>query len=155
MLSLLSARKIVDQAIRHAQDLNVTISVAVCDDTGRLIAFNQMDGSFDWESDRCAMGKAVAAAVSGFASDRLTEHIQRLGMMMTSHSNVMPPLGRRGGIPVIENGVVRGGCGVSGTPTEEQDERCALAGVAALNENPQVPRHGLSVFKLCDCGLDR
>jgi glc operon protein GlcG len=134
MLSLLKARKIIDQAIRRAQELDVSISVAVCDSAGRLIALNQMDGSHGWDSDRCSMGKAVAAAVTGLPSDRLSEHMQRFGMKATSHRNVVPPRGERGGLPVIEGGVVQGGCGVNGAATAEQDEECARAGIAVLNE---------------------
>lgn len=134
MLSLSKARMIVDRAIRRAQELDLNVSVAVCDNTGRLVALNQMDRSRGWESDRCSMGKAVAAAVTGLPSDRLIEHMQKFGMRSTSCSNVVPPRGQRGGLPIIEGGVVQGGCGVSGAATPEQDEECAMAGIAALNK---------------------
>jgi glc operon protein GlcG len=139
MLSLLKARKIVDRAIQRAQELDVNVSVAVCDNTGRLVALNQMDRSRGWESDRCSMGKAVAAAVTGRSSDRLIEHMQRFGMKLTSCSNVVPPRGQRGGLPIIEGGVVQGGCGVSGAATAEQDEECAMAGIAVLDEARTEP----------------
>ena len=73
MLTLIKARKIVDQAIRRARELSVNVSVAVCDNRGRLIALNQMDGSVSWEVDRSSMAKAVAAAVMGRPSDQLFE----------------------------------------------------------------------------------
>jgi uncharacterized protein GlcG (DUF336 family) len=133
-LSLLKARKVVAEAIRQAQQLDLIISVAVCDPTGRLIAFNQMDGSRVWDSDRCSMGKAVAAAVTGSPSDQLIDHLERMGLRSGSCSQVVPPRGQRGGLPIIEGGVVLGGCGVSGAATPEQDEECARAGIAALNE---------------------
>jgi uncharacterized protein GlcG (DUF336 family) len=139
MLSLLKARKIVDQAILRARELGLNISVAVCDGAGRLIAFNQMDRSCGWESDRCAMGKAVAAAIAGLPSDQLGEHIQRLGMRSMSHTNVVPPRNQRGGLPVFISGIVQGGCGVSGGATTDQDEDCAMAGIAALNEPRTEP----------------
>ena len=132
MLTLLKALKIVDRAIRRARELDVNISVAVCDDTGRLIALNQMDRSRDWESDRSSMGKAVAAAVTGLPSDRLIEHQRKFGMRLSSHNNIVHPRGQRGGVPIIEGGVVQGGCGVSGAATGELDEECAMAGIAAL-----------------------
>jgi uncharacterized protein GlcG (DUF336 family) len=133
MFSLLKARKIVDQAIRRAREINVNVSVAVCDNRGRLIALNQMDDSISWEADRCSMGKAVAAAVTGRASDQLFEHLRKGGPRMSSNYNVVPPRGQRGGLPVFEKGVVQGGCGVSGAATAEQDEECARAGIAALD----------------------
>src|SRR5204862_5943872 len=36
MLTLLKARKIVNQALLRARELNVSVSVAVCDTSGRL-----------------------------------------------------------------------------------------------------------------------
>ena len=131
MLTLLDARRIVSQALLRAAELNVSVSVAVCDTRGRLIALNQMDGSVGWEADRSSMGKAVAAAITGRPSDRLLEQFGKGGLRLPSCNNVVPPRGQRGGVPVIEAGIVQGGCGVSGAPTPEQDEECARAGIAA------------------------
>jgi uncharacterized protein GlcG (DUF336 family) len=130
MLTLSKAQKIVNRALLHAKELNINISVAVCDPSGRLIALNQMDGSTGWEVDRCSMGKAVAAAITGHPSDRFLEHFDQGVLRPFSMHSVVPPQGRRGGLPVIEAGVVQGGCGVSGAPTAEQDEECARAGIA-------------------------
>lgn len=131
MLTLSKARKIVNQALLRARELNVSVSVAVCDMRGRLIAFNQMDGSVGWEADRSSMGKAVAAAITGRPSDRLLEQYGRGGPRVSLYHNVVPPRGHRGGLPIVEAGIVQGGCGISGAPTPEQDEECARAGIAA------------------------
>lgn len=131
MLTLLKARRIISQALLRATELNVSVSVAVCDTRGRLIALNQMDGSVGWEADRSSMGKAVAAAITGGPSDRLLEQFGKGGLRLSSCNNVVPPRAQRGGVPVIEAGIVEGGCGVSGAPTPEQDEECARAGIAA------------------------
>jgi uncharacterized protein GlcG (DUF336 family) len=133
MLSLLTARKIIDHAIRRAKELDVNISVAVCDNRGRLIALNQMDGSLGWEADRSSMGKAVAAAITGLPSDRLSQYMQTNGSLQHSFSHAVMPRARRGGLPVLEEGVVQGGCGVSGAATAEQDEECARAGIAVID----------------------
>ena len=130
MLTLLKARKIVDRALERAKGLNISVSVAVCDTSGRLIALNQMDGSVGWEADRYSIGKAIAAAVTGLPSDRLFEEF---GKVRSSAWNyVVQPLGQRGGLPILEAGVIQGGCGVSGAPIREQDEECASAGIAAF-----------------------
>jgi len=132
MLTLWKARKIVNQALLRARELNITVSVAVCDMRGRLIAFNQMDGSVGWEADRSTMGKAVAAAITGRPSDRLLEQFGGDGLrLLSSYYHVVPPRGHRGGLPIVEGGIVHGGCGISGAPTPEQDEECARAGIAA------------------------
>ena len=93
-----------------------------------------MDRSRDWEADRSSMGKAVAAAVTGLPSDWLIEHKGKCEKRLSSHNNVVQPRGQRGGLPVIEGVVVQGGCGVSGASTAEQNEECAMAGIAALSD---------------------
>jgi uncharacterized protein GlcG (DUF336 family) len=132
MLTLLKATKIVNQALMRARELNIKISVAVCDTSGRLIALNQMDGSVGWEVDRCSMGKAVAAAITGRPSERLLEQVRTGKARWPSYNHVVPPRGQRGGLPVIQANILLGGCGVSGAPSPEQDEECARAGIAAL-----------------------
>jgi uncharacterized protein GlcG (DUF336 family) len=143
MLTLLKARKIVNQALVRARELNVSVSVAVCDTSGRLIALNQMDGSAGWEEDRRSMGKAVAAAITGLPSDRLVEELGKGGPRLSSYDNVVPPQGQRGGLPVVEAGIVQGGCGVSGAPTAEEDEDCARAGIAAQSPKGRAFSHRL------------
>ncbi len=44
-LTLAEANKIVQGALDKAKELNIRISVAVCDAGGRLVAFNRMDGA--------------------------------------------------------------------------------------------------------------
>jgi len=142
MLTLSKARKIVDHALERAKGLNISVSVAVCDPSGRLIALNQMDGSVGWETDRSSIGKAVAAAITGRPSDRLFEEFDRGAVRIPTYNNVFPPRGQRGGLPIVEAGVVQGGCGVSGAPTPERDEDCASTGIAASVEgrtNPPRP----------------
>ena len=131
MLTLSKSRHIIGAAIQRARKLDANISVAVCDGHGRLIALNRMDGAVDWEVDRCSMGKAVAAAIIGCPSYRLFERL-RTGVPRLSSCTVVSPRGQRGGLPIIEGGVVQGGCGVSGAPTAEQDEECARAGIEKI-----------------------
>jgi uncharacterized protein GlcG (DUF336 family) len=138
VLTLSRSRQIIDAAISRALHLGINISVAVSDKRGRLIALNQMDGSNAWETDRCSMGKAVAAAISGLPSDQFFEYVHAHGSRLTSWNNVVSPRGQRGGLPIIEAGVVLGGCGVSGAAVAEQDEECARAGIAALEPSLTV-----------------
>jgi uncharacterized protein GlcG (DUF336 family) len=138
MLTLQNARKIVDKALSRARELNVSVSVAVCDARGRLIALNQMDDSIDWEVDRCSMGKAVAAAITGRPSEQFFEQLHTGGRQLSSCNNVVPPRGRPGGLPIVEAGIVQGSCGVSGAPRPEQDVECARAGIAEVSGNPQL-----------------
>jgi glc operon protein GlcG len=132
MLTLSKSRKIIDGAIQRARQLNAKISVAVCGRDGRLIAFGRMDGCAGWDVNRSSLGVATAAAITGYPSDQLPGRCTG-GLRISSYANVVNPRGRRGGLPIVEEGVIQGGCGVSGAGTAEESERCARAGIAALN----------------------
>src|SRR6516225_9491601 len=58
-LTLDEANNIVAGAIAKAQEMNIKISVAVCDAGGRLMAFNRMDGAI-FGSVYGSLGSAVA-----------------------------------------------------------------------------------------------
>jgi uncharacterized protein GlcG (DUF336 family) len=54
-LTLDEANRIVQGALDKAREMNIRISVAVCDSGGRLIAFNRMDGAI-WAGVYGSMG---------------------------------------------------------------------------------------------------
>jgi uncharacterized protein GlcG (DUF336 family) len=129
-LTLEEANRIVKAAIDKAREMNIKISVAVCDAGGRLMAFNRMDGAI-WGSIYGSQGKAVASAGFGRASGELQERagspiIQ--GIVSHSGGHMIPSMGA---VPIIRNGVVEGACGVGGG-TSQQDEDVAKAAVAKL-----------------------
>jgi uncharacterized protein GlcG (DUF336 family) len=66
-LTLAEANSIVDVAIAKAREFNITVSVAVCDNLGHLIALNRMDGVYG-EANRFSIGKAVVSAGTGLPS---------------------------------------------------------------------------------------
>jgi len=57
MLTLAEANQVVQGALARAKELNIKISVAVCDAGGRLVAFNRMDGAL-WAGAYGSQGKA-------------------------------------------------------------------------------------------------
>ena len=71
-LTLSEANQVVHAAVTKAQEMNIRISVAVCDAGGRLVAFNRMDGAI-WASAYGSQGKAVASVAFGRASGELQE----------------------------------------------------------------------------------
>ena len=129
-LTLADANRVVEGAIAKAQELNIKISVAVCDSGGRLMAFNRMDGAI-WGSVYGCQGKAVASAgfarPSGELAERADTPIIR-GIAAAEGGHMIPS---QGAVPILRNGVVEGACGVGGG-TGQQDEDCAKAGVAKL-----------------------
>jgi len=129
-LTLADANRVVEGAIAKAQELNIKISVAVCDSGGRLMAFNRMDGAI-WGSVYGCQGKAIASAgfarPSGELAERADTPIIR-GIAAAEGGHMIPS---QGAVPIIRNGVVEGACGVGGG-TGQQDEDCAKSGVAKL-----------------------
>jgi uncharacterized protein GlcG (DUF336 family) len=95
MLALSNAKKIVDHAIGRAEELGVCVSVTVCDNTGRLIVLNEMDGSGGWEVDPSCKGVTVAADVTGHPGNQLPEQL-REGAPFTSYRYAAFPRGQRG-----------------------------------------------------------
>ena len=129
-LTLSEANQVVHAAVAKAQELNIRISVAVCDAGGRLVAFNRMDGAI-WAGAYGSQGKAVASVAFGRASGELQERagspiVQGIAAAEGGHM-----ICSQGAVPIIRNGVVEGACGVGGG-TAQQDEDCARAGVAKI-----------------------
>ncbi len=129
-LTLDDALQVVEGALEKARELDIDVAVAVCDTGGRLVAFQRTDGTI-WAAAYGSQGKAVAAAAFGRPSGDLTEradHPTFRGIVAASGGEMI--LGR-GGVPILRDGAVIGGCGVGGG-TGEQDEECACAGAARL-----------------------
>jgi len=127
-LTLAEANRVVQGALDKARELNIRISVAVCDAGGRLIAFSRMDGAI-WASGFGSQGKAMASVAFARPSGELAERagspiIQGIIAAEGGHM-----IASQGGMPIMKNGVVEGACGVGGG-TSQQDEDCARAGIA-------------------------
>ncbi len=129
-ISLADANRILEGAIAHAQELNIKVSVAVCDAGGRLIALNRMDGAI-WAGVYGSQGKAVASAAFGRASGLLQERADQptpRGIAVAEGGHMI--MGQ-GGVPIVQDGNVAGAVGVGGG-TSQEDEDCANAGIAKL-----------------------
>jgi glc operon protein GlcG len=127
-LTLAEARRMIQAAVAKAQELQVKLSVAVCDTGGNLIAFDRMDGAIV-VSATVAQGKAAAAAGFGRPSGALAADSPVIQAVIAATGGRMLPA--RGAVPVMKAGEVVGAIGASGA-TAEQDEQCAQAGTAAL-----------------------
>lgn len=129
-LTLAEANRIAEGAMSKARELNIRISVAVCDVGGRLVAFQRMDNAI-WASTFGSQGKAIASAAFGRPSGELAErasHPTPPGIAAAEGNHMI--MGQ-GAVPIMRNGVIEGACGVGGG-TGQQDEDCARAGVATL-----------------------
>ena len=129
-LTLDEANRIAAGAVEHARSLDIRVCVAVCDAGGRLVAFQRMDGAM-WAAVYGSQGKAAASAAFGWPSGQLTEradHPTFRGIVAADGGRMI--LGR-GAVPIVRDGLVIGACGVGGG-TGEEDEECAMAGVAQM-----------------------
>ena len=121
LLPLMKPTKLWWAAVAKAQEMNIKISVAVCDAGGRLVAFNRMDGAI-WGGVYGSQGKAVASAAfarpSGELQERAGPRPSSSGIATAEMGHMIPS---QGAVPaIIRNGMVEGACGVGGT--SQQDE---------------------------------
>ena len=127
-LTLVDAQRMIQAAIAKGHEMQVTLSVAVCDAGGILLAFSRMDGAIAI-STVVAQGKAAASAGFGRPSGALQADSPVIQAVIASMGGRMLPA--RGAVPVLQEGILVGAIGASGA-TAEQDEQCAQAGAGAL-----------------------
>lgn len=127
-LTLEGARRAIAAALAEAKKNNATGVVAVVDDGGNLMALERLDGTFAAGAN-VSIGKARTAVLfkkpTKFFEDVIAKG--RTAMVTVDFT----PL--QGGIPILVDGQVLGGIGVSGAASAQQDEELALAGAAALS----------------------
>ena len=127
------ARKIIDGAQRHAESLEIAVSVAVVDEGGLVKALDRMDGAPPLSS-QIAEAKAQGAAVWHRDGHVLAEVAQERPGFVAAVSQMtrLPLIAGAGSIVVKDaDGNVRGAVGVSGG-TPEQDRECCDAGITAM-----------------------
>ncbi|HXU61762.1 MAG TPA: heme-binding protein [Polyangia bacterium] len=129
-LTLDQANRVAQGAIAKARELDIRISVAVCDAGGRLMAFQRMDNAI-WASGYGSQGKAIASAAFGRASGELSARADQPTPRGIAAAEGGHMIMGQGAVPIIRGGAVEGACGVGGG-TAQQDEDCARAGVALL-----------------------
>jgi uncharacterized protein GlcG (DUF336 family) len=126
------SERVIAAAKTKAKEKNWTMSVAVVDLAGNLIALARMDGA-RWLTAGVAQSKAFTAATFKRTSREVADLAQTRPQLFSSIANLTgrPLLPAGGGLPLIIKGELVGGVGASGG-TEEQDEECARAGLTAV-----------------------
>lgn len=131
-LTLDGAKKAIAAAVAEARKNNATGVVAVVDDGGNLMALERLDGTFAAGAN-VSIGKARTAVLfkkpTKFFEDVIAKG--RTAMIAVDFT----PL--QGGIPILVDGQLVGGIGVSGASSAQQDEELAIAGAAALASAPR------------------
>src|SRR5712671_8064322 len=133
------AKKIADTAVAKARQAGISISVAVADSGGHLIALERMDGG-RFHSLHSATTKAVCAASnkrptsSHGAQGQALDVAHALGLALAAGPERWTAM--EGGCPVIVGGECIGAVGVSGGDWEF-DEQVAREAVEAIGATPK------------------
>src|SRR5262245_23073666 len=128
-LNLDGAKKAIAASVEYAKKNNAPGGViAVVDDGGNLMALERIDGTFAMGAT-ISIGKARTAVLFKKPTRFFEELINKGRTAMTAVDGFTPLIG---GIPIIIDGQVVGGIGVSGAASANQDEELALAGANAV-----------------------
>jgi glc operon protein GlcG len=127
--SLAEARKALDTAQAFATKINVSLSCAVVDSRGDLIALERMDKARFLTTD-VARGKALSSAMFGQPSASLAQFGASpwFSNLNAAAQGRLYPL--QGAVPLMKSGQLVGAIGCSGA-TGQQDEDAAKAAAAA------------------------
>ncbi len=132
-ITLDQANTIIAGALKKASELSLKpLGVVVLDAGGHAIAVQRQDGA---STGRIALatGKAAGALFLGVSSRKLADMVTDRPIFVASLGAIAPAgaVPAAGGIIVTDaGGVTIGAVGISGD-LSDQDELCALAGVAA------------------------
>ncbi|AMQ88540.1 MULTISPECIES: GlcG/HbpS family heme-binding protein [Marinobacter] len=135
-LDLEDARLLIKGASEKARDIGVPMCIAVVDESGNLVAFERMDGG-KTTSVIIAQDKAFTAAAARKATHEYNAANVPGNLAFGIHTEVGGRLSTvGGGLPVLVNGEVVGGIGLSsGTPQQDMD--CAQAGIDYFEQQRQ------------------
>ena len=136
-LELKDARAMVQAAERKAEELGVAQTVCVCDEGGFPLALERMDGA-RITGAQIAWNKAFTAAGHKRSTHLFTKPPSGPALPGNEAFGIQLSFEGRfaafvGGFPIVVNGEVLGGVGLSGG-NGEQDTKCGLAALAALRD---------------------
>ena len=131
-ISLEQALAVIQAAAAEAKKRNWKMNVAISDSGGNLVAFQRMDGAM-LASIQIAEHKARAAVTFRRPTKVFEDGVQLMHLnYLLAFDGI---IASRGGIPLIDQGVIIGAIGCSGG-TDSQDEVVSKAGAAVINKPP-------------------
>jgi glc operon protein GlcG len=135
-ISYAAANRLVAAAISHAQSKGWRVCVSVCDSSGLGIAMGRMDdvppSIIDFATD-----KAFTAAMNGKSTHAFFERMSSSTALAMGLANRPRLITWEGGLPIVEDGAVIGGLGVSGAAGNE-DVECGTMALRELGLGPSV-----------------
>lgn len=144
-LTIEGAKRVIAAAAAEAGRLNAPGGViAVVDDGGNLMALERLDGTFAAGAN-ISIGKARTSALFKKPTKAFEDIIKNGRTAMVALPDAFfTPL--QGGIPIMVEGQIVGGVGVSGAASAQQDEELAIAGANAFN-NPEMTSAPVAYFE--------
>ena len=130
-INLSQAQRIVDEAVKKAEEIDTLMNIAVVDAGGNLKAFCRMDGAWLGSID-ISIKKARTARFFDMNSGDIGALSQPGGPLYNIEVSNGGLISFPGGIPLRAGGEIVGGIGVSGSSVEN-DHTVAEAGAQALN----------------------
>lgn len=129
-LTLEGARTVIAGAKEYARKAGAPGGViAVVDDGGNLIALERLDGTFSAGAN-ISIGKAKTAVMFKRPTKVFEDIIKNGRTSMVALPDFTP---LQGGVPIMIDGQIVGGVGVSGASSAQQDEELAIAGAEVLS----------------------
>lgn len=145
VLTLDGAKRVIAAAVAYARKNNAPGGViAVVDDGGNLMALERLDGTFAAGAN-ISIGKARTAVLFKRPT-KAFEDIVKNGRtaMVALPDTLFTPL--QGGVPIVVDGQIVGGIGVSGAASAQQDEELAIAGANVLSLPTAMSSNPVSYF---------
>ncbi len=130
VLSLETAKKIIEKVEEESRNRGKKAVICVCNEQGNPIAVHVMDGAFLISFD-VAVKKAYTAVALKMPTLKLNDLVKS-GQTFYGLQNLDKVMTIGGGVPLYRNGILVGGLGVSGG-TGEEDDSLARFGANILN----------------------
>ena len=127
-LTLDGARQVIAAAVTYARTKAGTAVIAVVDEGGNLMALERLDNTFAAGAN-ISIGKARTAVLFKRPTKFFEDIIKNGRTSMVALKDFTP---LQGGLPILVEGQVIGGVGVSGAASAQEDEDVAMAGAAGL-----------------------
>jgi len=122
---------LIGAAAARARELDIRVHIAVMDSSAELVGWLSFDGT-PRIAATTARHKAFTAVQTGMATVDWKAYVESIPAEERQIiDGIEGYIAAAGGVPVIEEGILLGGIGVSGA-TQETDEDCARTALAAL-----------------------
>ena len=129
-ISLAAAEKLADVALAHARAKGWKVAVVIADHAGVPVVVKRMDG-YNANTGEIALDKAYTVAQLRRTTKALAERMTGSADLTMGMANRPRLMAWQGGVPIVENGTVIGGIGVSGAAGHE-DAECGEVALASL-----------------------